>query len=54
MGKVTLTRDGGRYTLSDPIQIAAFKNSGWTEVKTVEKKETPKPEAEHEAEKKGK
>ncbi|CAI3511526.1 hypothetical protein CIRMBP1319_02367 [Enterococcus cecorum] len=32
--KVTLEKDGVAYTLSDPIMISAFLNSGFVEKKT--------------------
>lgn len=41
--KVTLEKDGVAYTLSDPIMISAFLNSGFVEKKT---KSTKKASAE--------
>lgn len=38
--KVTLEKDGVAYTLSDPIMISAFLNSGFTEKKTKSTKRT--------------
>lgn len=32
--KITLEKDGVAYTLSDPIMISAFLNSGFVEKKT--------------------
>ena len=32
-----LEKDGKRITLTSEIQIAAYKNSGWQEVRTEEK-----------------
>lgn len=38
--KVTLEKDGVAYTLSDPIMISAFLNSGFVEKKTKSTKST--------------
>ena len=38
--KVTLEKDGVAYTLSDPIMISAFLNSGFTEKKPKSTKRT--------------
>ena len=38
--KVTLEKDGVAYTLSDPIMISAFLNSGFVEKKTRSTKRT--------------
>lgn len=38
--KITLEKDGVAYTLSDPIMISAFLNSGFTEKKPKSTKRT--------------